>query len=88
MEGNDAYPRKPIESLCGQSLLRSDREFGCPTRAAEVRKNLLKSAAEIAGAAAPEETLLIGQWLDSRPSQAESHDPYHASTAGRDSDFG
>jgi hypothetical protein len=57
-------------------------------RAAEVRKKLLKGAAEITGAATPEETLLIGQWLDSRHSQVESEDQYHASAAGRDSDFG
>ena len=53
-------------------------------RAAGVRKKLLKSAAEIEGAATPEETLLIGQWLDSRVSQTESKDQYHASAAGRD----
>ena len=57
-------------------------------RAAGVRKKLLKSAAEIEGAATPEETLLIGQWLDSRPSPVESEDQYHASAADRDSDFG
>jgi hypothetical protein len=56
-------------------------------RAAETRKKLLKSAAEIEGAATAEETLLIGQWLDSRPSQVESEEQYYAS-AGRDSDFG
>jgi hypothetical protein len=57
-------------------------------RAAETRKKLLKSAAEIEGAATPEETLLNGQWLDSRHSQTESEDQYRASAAGRDSDFG
>jgi hypothetical protein len=55
-------------------------------RAAEVRKKLLKGAAEIEGAASPEETLMIGQWLDAHHSQTESEDQYHAS--GRDPDFG
>ncbi len=57
-------------------------------RAADVRKRLLKRASEIEGAATPEESLLIGQWIDSRHSQVQSEDPYHSSAAGRDSEFG
>jgi hypothetical protein len=57
-------------------------------RAADVRKKLLKGASEIKGAATPEETLLIGQWMDSRHSQVQSEDQYHTSSSGRDSDFG
>lgn len=57
-------------------------------RAAEVRKKLLRNALEIEGAATPEESLLIDQWTDSRHSQAESAEQYHASVAGRDPDFG
>jgi hypothetical protein len=57
-------------------------------RAASVRKKLLKSASEIDAAATPEETLLIGQWMDSRHSQVESEDQYHTSASGKDSDFG
>ena len=40
-------------------------------RSADVRKKLLKTAAGIDASASPEETLLIGQWLDSRHSQVE-----------------
>jgi hypothetical protein len=57
-------------------------------RAAEVRKKQLKGASEIEGAATPEETLLIGQWTDSRHSQVQSEDQYHASAAGKDPEFG
>jgi len=57
-------------------------------RAADVRKKLLKGAAEIEGAATPEETLLIGQWMDSRHSQVQSEDQYRTSASGRASDFG
>jgi hypothetical protein len=69
-------------------------------RAAEVRKKLLKSASEIEGAAIPDESLQISCWMDSRHSpvqgqvqsqprsQDEGPQPYHASTAGKDSDFG
>ena len=57
-------------------------------RAAEVRKKLLKGASEIEGATTPEETLMISQWLDSRHSQTESEDQYHATAAGKDPDFG
>ena len=57
-------------------------------QAAEVRKKLLKSASLIEGAATPEETLMIGQWLDSRHSQTESENQYYSSAAGKDPDFG
>lgn len=50
-------------------------------RAAEIRGRLLKGASEIEGAATPEETLMIGQWLDSRHSQIQSEEQYHSSTA-------
>ena len=56
-------------------------------RAADVRKRLLKSAAS-AAAATPEETLMIGQWLDSRHSQVRSDAENHTAAAGRDPDFG
>jgi hypothetical protein len=57
-------------------------------RAAEVRKKLLHGAAQIDSAATPEETLLIGQWMDSRHSQLQSEDQYHSTVAGKDPDFG
>jgi len=57
-------------------------------RAAEGRKKLLKSASEIEASATPEETLLIGQWLDGRHSQVLSGDEYHAAASGKDPDFG
>jgi hypothetical protein len=57
-------------------------------RAAEVRKKLLKNSAQIDGAATPEETLMISQWLDARHSQTESAEEYHSTAAGRDLDFG
>ena len=55
-------------------------------RATEVRKRLLK-AAQGTGAntnASPEESLLIGQWLDSRHSQVLPGDEYHAAAEGED----
>jgi hypothetical protein len=57
-------------------------------RAAEVRKKLLKGASQIEGAATPEETLMIGQWLDSRHSQVQSEDGYRTAASGKDVDFG
>jgi hypothetical protein len=57
-------------------------------RAADVRKKLLKGAAEIEGASTPEESLLIGQWMDSRHSQVQSEDEYHTSASGKDPEFG
>jgi hypothetical protein len=56
-------------------------------RAAEVRRKLLKVAAQIEDAT-PEETLLISQWLDARHSQTESADEFHSTVVGRDGDFG
>ncbi|MGA7830505.1 MAG: hypothetical protein WCA21_06060 [Terracidiphilus sp.] len=57
-------------------------------RTAEVRRKLLKSATEIDGAATPEETLMIGQWLDARHSQTQSEDEYRSAASGRLSEFG
>ena len=57
-------------------------------RAADVRKKLMKSAADIEGTASPEEAFMLGQWMDSRHSQVESEDQYHASASGKDPDFG
>jgi hypothetical protein len=57
-------------------------------RAASVRKKLIRSASEMEGAASPEETLLIGQWMDTRHSQAESEGPYPNSVSGKDPELG
>jgi hypothetical protein len=57
-------------------------------RAAGVRKKLIRSASEIEGAATPEETLMISQWMDSRHSQVESGEQYHDIVSGKDPDFG
>ncbi|MFY9855532.1 MAG: hypothetical protein WAK26_16805 [Terracidiphilus sp.] len=57
-------------------------------RAADARKKLLKGASEIEGASTPEESLLIGQWMDSRHSQVLSEDEDHTATEGKNSDFG
>ena len=57
-------------------------------RAAEVRKRLLKSSANIDAASAPDATLLVVQWLDSRHSQVLPGDEYRDAAFGRDPDFG
>lgn len=57
-------------------------------RAVEVRKRLLKAAQSAPAAATPEESILIGQWLDSRHSQVLPGDQYHSAAQGEDSDFG
>jgi hypothetical protein len=56
-------------------------------RAADVRRKLLKGAAQIECSASPEETLLISQWTDSRYSQVQSEDEYHTVCSGQDPDF-
>jgi hypothetical protein len=57
-------------------------------RAAEVRRKLLKGASEIKGTATLDESLLIGQWRDSRHSQVQSEEQYHTAVSGKDRDFG
>jgi hypothetical protein len=57
-------------------------------RAAGVRKKLIRSASEIEGAATPEETLMISQWMDSRHSQVQSEEQYPYNVYGQDPDFG
>jgi hypothetical protein len=57
-------------------------------RAAIVRKKLIKNALEIEGSASPEETLMIGHWLDSRHSQVESGEENYINISGKDPDLG
>jgi len=57
-------------------------------RAASVRKRLIKNASEMEGAASPEETLMIGQWMDSRHSQVESGEQNYVNISGKDPDLG
>jgi hypothetical protein len=44
-------------------------------RAAAVRKKLLKSASEITGASTPEESFMVGRWMDSRYTQGQNGKP-------------
>jgi hypothetical protein len=57
-------------------------------RAADIRRKLMKSASDIEGVPSPDEAFMIGQWMDSRHSQVESADQYHASASGKVPDFG
>jgi hypothetical protein len=57
-------------------------------RAAEPRRRLLERASGIGAEGTEEEDILIGHWMDARPSQTPSDDQYHAAAAGKDSDFG
>jgi len=66
----------------------AQEEKAAAQRAAGVRKKLIKNASEIEGAATPEETLLISQWMDSRHSQVQSGEQYKNSVSGKDPDFG
>jgi hypothetical protein len=60
-------------------------------RAADIRKKLLKSAAGLESVTDPEETLLIGEWLQDGQSHArdfaDGEDEYHPSILDKDSDF-
>ena len=57
-------------------------------RAAETRKRLLKAGQSGPDDQSPEETALIGHWLDARHSQVLSEDEYRPAASGRDPDFG
>jgi hypothetical protein len=57
-------------------------------RAANVRKKLMKSATDIEGVSSPDETYMIGQWMDARHSQVLSGDEYHAAASGKDPELG
>jgi hypothetical protein len=57
-------------------------------RAADVRRKLARSAVDMEAEASPDAAFLVGQWLDSRHSQVQSEDEYHASASGKDPDFG
>jgi hypothetical protein len=57
-------------------------------RAASVRKKLIRSASDLEGMASPEETLLIGQWVNSQQHQLQSEEQYSNNASGKDPDFG
>ena len=57
-------------------------------RAANVRKKLKKSAANIDGIAGPEEAFMVGQWMDSRRRQVRSDKEHRIAAVGKDLDFG
>jgi hypothetical protein len=63
-------------------------EKAAAAQRADVRKKLMKSASDIDGVSSPDETFMIGQWMDSRHSQVESADRYHTAASGKDADFG
>lgn len=65
-----------------------NREAIAAERAAAVRKKLLKSAAEIEETATPEESLMIGKWMDAQQGRAQSEDQYHAGAENKEPDFG
>jgi hypothetical protein len=56
-------------------------------RASSVRKKLIRSASQLEGAATPEETLMISQWMDSRHSQEQSEEQYAYNVYGQDPDL-
>jgi hypothetical protein len=56
-------------------------------RAAEVRKRLLRNAQTAGGDTTPEETMLIGNWLNVCHNQSLAEDEYHTSTPAEDSDL-
>lgn len=57
-------------------------------RAAETRKRLLRAGEDGPDDLSPEETALIGQWMDARHSQVLTGENNHAAQAGRDPDLG
>jgi hypothetical protein len=65
-----------------------NREAIAAGRAAEVRKKLLKGAAETEEAATPEESLLIGKWMGAQDGQLHSQDQHRGGAEGKDPDFG
>jgi hypothetical protein len=76
-----------MNSACLYSAAGAEKAAAAQ-RAADVRKKLMKSASDIEGASSPEEAFMISQWTDSRHSQVESADQYHAGASGKVPDFG
>jgi len=73
---------------------RGNERAAAAQRAAEVRKRLLKSFANIDvdpdsdPDSDPDATLLVGQWLDSRHCQVLPGDEYRTAASGKNPDFG
>lgn len=72
-----------IQSADFYSIANAERA----QRAAEVRKRLLKVSESVAGGASPEETLLIGNWLQAAPKAVTAEDEYREPAEGTEGDF-
>jgi hypothetical protein len=57
-------------------------------RASGVRKKLMKSAINPERPAGPEESSLLAKWMETNPAESRDEVEIHASTSGKDSDFG
>ncbi|MGA2216509.1 MAG: hypothetical protein ABSG51_00380 [Terracidiphilus sp.] len=57
-------------------------------RAGEVRKKLLKGAAEIDGAPIPAEALLVDRWMSSGGGQTQGENHSQIGVSGRDPELG
>lgn len=68
--------------------IASGEQSAAAQRAANVRKRLLTKAQTLGAGTSPDETLLIGQWLDAGHGQMLSGDEYHAGASGKESDLG
>ena len=69
------------------SIANSDRAAAA-RRAAQTRKRLLRAGQDGPEDLGPEETALIGQWMDTRHSQVLTGDEERPAVTGKDPDFG
>jgi hypothetical protein len=53
-----------------------------------VRKKLMKSSINPKRPAGPEESSLLAKWMETNPAKSRDEVEIHASTSGKDSDFG
>ena len=75
-----------IQNIQGANFNSISSRNAAAERAAEVRKRLLKSTATIDGQS-PDESQLIGHWLDARHSQVQSQGQYRDAATGEDPDL-
>ena len=68
--------------------ISSGERSAAAQRAAGVRKRLLSGARTLAGDSTPEESMLIGNWLNVCHNQSLADDEYRGSSSGKDPDLG
>ena len=56
-------------------------------KAADVRKKLMSADSDLDAVSSPDETYMIGKWMNAAHAQPPGEDEYHSSASSKEQDF-